>query len=364
MNNKQLTDYFNTSIKQLVDDILKNTLNNPKETAFLMRFAKASRKAEQVRTRHENAGKHIPAFLISSIADTCNLTCTGCYARANGSCGSKEKKGLLSPQEWADIFKQARDAGIVFSLIAGGEPLLRKDVLEQAASIRNMAFPVFTNGTLINKEYLSFFDKNRNILPILSIEGGLESTDKRRGTGTYGELYKTMGALQSSKILYGASVTVTTENLLEVTSLEFISELKSKGCKLVFFIEYVPIDGDTAHLALNDAARRKMEARQELLRKEKEPLAYLSFPGDEQFMGGCLAAGRGFFHINPYGDAEACPFSPYSDINLKTHSLLEVLESPFFQKLQAERLVGGEHTGGCALFEREKEVQALLQNRL
>ena len=90
-------------------------------------------------------------------------------------------------------------------------------------------------------------------------------------------------------------------------------------------------------------------------------MMFLSFPGDEKFMGGCLAAGRGFFHINPQGEAEACPFSPYSDRNLKEHSLLEVLRSPFFAKLREAELVGGEHTGGCALFERDDEVRKLLE---
>ena len=90
-------------------------------------------------------------------------------------------------------------------------------------------------------------------------------------------------------------------------------------------------------------------------------MIFLSFPGDEKHMGGCLAAGRGFFHINAYGAAEACPFSPYSDRSLREHTLLEVLDSPFFARLQQESLVGGEHDGGCALFQKRAQVQALLK---
>ena len=54
---------------------------------------------------------------------------------------------------------------------------------------------------------------------------------------------------------------------------------------------------------------------------ENEDIVLLCFPGDELSMGGCMAAGREFFHINSHGDAKPCPFSPYSDINVKDTSL-------------------------------------------
>jgi MoaA/NifB/PqqE/SkfB family radical SAM enzyme len=89
---------------------------------------------------------------------------------------------------------------------------------------------------------------------------------------------------------------------------------------------------------------------------------FISFPGDEKATGGCLAAGRGFFHINPEGKAEPCPFSPYSDTNVKDLSLLEALDSPLFQKLNNSGLLLQEHTGGCVLFSREEQVSDMLKN--
>jgi len=85
----------------------------------------------------------------------------------------------------------------------------------------------------------------------------------------------------------------------------------------------------------------------------------ISFPGDEKESGGCLAAGRGFFHINARGDAEPCPFSPYSDTNLRGTSLRDALQSPFFSRLREEGALGLEHTGGCALFDQADYVKRL-----
>jgi MoaA/NifB/PqqE/SkfB family radical SAM enzyme len=88
----------------------------------------------------------------------------------------------------------------------------------------------------------------------------------------------------------------------------------------------------------------------------------ISFPGDEKDMGGCLAGGRGFFHISPSGDAEPCPFSPFSEMNLAQHTLTEVLQSSFFEKVQKiSAAYSGQHMGGCTLFEHKAEVSHALK---
>ncbi len=89
-------------------------------------------------------------------------------------------------------------------------------------------------------------------------------------------------------------------------------------------------------------------------------MLFISFPGDEKSSGGCLAAGRGFFHINPQGGAEPCPFSPYSDINVRDTSVREALQSKLFTSLRSSDTLMEEHPGGCVLFERRDQVEDLL----
>ena len=155
-------------------------------------------------------------------------------------------------------------------------------------------FPIFTNGSLINDDYVSTFNHNRNLVPILSIEGDQKQTDSRRGEGTYNKLIESMMALNKQGILFGASITATTSNIDDITSKSFMDMLYNLGCRLVFFIEYVPIDANTEHLAPTDKERKLLEEKQKQLREEYDTTIFLSFPGDEKFMGGCLAAGRGF----------------------------------------------------------------------
>jgi len=357
-----LADYMNESIEIIIRDIIKGTLKNPRETAFLMKYRETNKRNFRKRRFFEAAGQHIPTFLISSITNACNLFCKGCYARDNGMCNDEKSVDLLMAAQWLDIFRQSRDLGISFNLLAGGEPLLRRDVIQAAATVKDTVFPIFTNGVLIDADYLKLFNAHRNLVPVLSLEGSQTATDERRGEGTYQQLLVTMKSLDQYKIVFGVSITITTENRIEVTSREFLDVLASLGCRIVFYIEYVPVDPATEHLAPGENERLLMETRQNELRDIYDAMVFVSFPGDEQYMGGCLAAGRGFFHINPNGSAEACPFSPYSDRNLKEHTILEVLASPFFKQLQEQKLVGGEHNGGCALFQQEELVKSLLNS--
>lgn len=73
-----------------------------------------------------------------------------------------------------------------------------------------------------------------------------------------------------------------------------------------------------------------------------------------------LAAGRGFFHINSHGGAEPCPFSPYSDVNVRNTSLKEALHSKLFGLLRDCDVLKDDHKGGCVLFEKRDQVQAFL----
>ena len=355
-----LSQYMSEGIENIVKNVLKSSIKNPKETAFVMKYMLAVKDAKNKRDMLESKGEHIPPFLMGSIATNCNLYCKGCYARANKSCGDNLKESEISEERWGEIFNEAKELGVSFVLLLGGEPLMRKDVIEKAASVKEIVFPIFTNGTMFDDDYIKLFDKNRNLVPMISIEGDRAQTDGRRGIGTYNSLMTAMDSLNKKGILFGGSVTVTTENIITVTSKEFVQELYNKGARALVFVEYVPVTKATKNLAPTDKERLILEKKIEKLRREFENMVFLSFPGDEKYAGGCLAAGRGFFHINASGSAEPCPFSPYSDVNLKECSLREALKSPLFKKLKDNEMLLGEHDGGCLLFEKEEDVKKLL----
>ncbi len=355
-----LQDYMTRGVERIVTDAIKATVKNPRESAFMLRFAAASRAASKRRAESEKNGEHVPPFLIASITSKCNLHCAGCYSRCNQATVDAEPVAQLTSEEWLDIFSEADDMGVSFILLAGGEPMLRRDIIEAAGKRQNILFPIFTNGTFIDDRYLALFDRCRNLLPIISIEGNKEVTDARRGEGVFDRLTANMDEFRKRGLIFGTSVTVTTTNLKEVLSDSFIESLSGRGCKAVIFVEYVPVTEESKELAPGEDEREYLAGKIERLRNRYPEMVFISFPGDEKSSGGCLAAGRGFFHINSHGGAEPCPFSPYSDVNVRDKSLKDVMNSALFTALRSGDLLTDDHEGGCVLYEKRDQVQALL----
>ncbi len=362
-DNFDLQAYLSEGVEVLVRDVLKATGKNPRESAFMLKFAAAAAAASNRRKAAEKRGEHIPSFLIASITSQCNLHCAGCYSRCNHATVDEAPVSQLTSEEWLRIFSEADELGISFILLAGGEPMLRRDIIEAAGKRQNILFPVFTNGTFMDERYFELFDRCRNLVPILSIEGERAVTDARRGVGIYDRLIRSMDELKQRGLIFGASVTVTTQNIREVSSDAFLKNLADHGCKAAIFVEFVPVTDDSKELAPGDEEREYLKGEIDRLRRDHPEMVYVSFPGDEKESGGCVAAGRGFFHINSHGGAEPCPFSPYSDVNVRNTSLREALRSPLFMALRSGDILLDDHEGGCVLYEKRALVEALLAER-
>lgn len=349
--------YMNHSIKALVKDALKLSFKKPTVSQFITKNLLWQNTAEKLRSNWQNSGNIIPPFLIASITTQCNLNCVGCYDKSNHVNRCKEN---LSTERWLEIFAEAKDLGISFILIAGGEPFIQLDLLKRLGTIPEIIYPIFTNGTYFNEDSVRLLDKCRNLIPIISLEGYEKETDLRRGSGIYQKVIDSMSLLSNQSIFFGVSITVTSKNFNLVTSNKFIEHLIKQGCKIVFYVEYVPVNEATLNLEISEIQRRHLE---ELLvqHRKKYTSLFISFPGDETQFGGCLSSGRGFVHINAYGDLEPCPFSPYSDVNLKDTSLKDALQSKFLKSIRES----GEHLDetkhGCALFHKKDWVESLLK---
>ncbi len=94
--------YMTQGIETLVADALKAALKNPRESAFLLRFAAASRVASRKRRRAEEKGEHVPPFLIASFTSSCNLHCAGCYSRCNHATVDSEPVSQLTAASFAE----------------------------------------------------------------------------------------------------------------------------------------------------------------------------------------------------------------------------------------------------------------------
>jgi MoaA/NifB/PqqE/SkfB family radical SAM enzyme len=266
----------------------------------------------------------------------------------------------MSAERLAAVVAEAEELGVSIMLIAGGEPLTRPEILGIVSEHPRMIFPLFTNGLLLDETVMATLRAHPQIVPVLSLEGHQIETDARRGAGVYGHVLDTMERLVEEGIFFGTSLTLTSENYSLVTNEAFLNEMLARGCRLFFFVEYVPIQEGTEFLVLTDEQRDALPALLATWRQEL-PGLFVALPGDEELFGGCLAAGRGFVHISPEGHLEPCPFAPYSDVSLKTMSLREALQSELLASIRTSPQHMTETQGGCALWANREWVQSLLQ---
>ena len=342
-------ELFNESITKA---LVKNKRFLLKRPSYLKTFASISSKMKKqagVREKNAKEGLIVPPILIISVTNDCNLSCKGCYA-----CDQhRNKAGEMDISEIRRVADEAVELGVSVIMVAGGEPLLKEGILSLPEDHSDTLFVMFTNGLLLKTDKLP-----KNLVPVLSIEGKKEKTDERRGAGMYDKVISVMESLDKNGMLFGASVTLTSENYDEVVRSDYLSELESKGCRAAFLIEYVPSGEDDMALCLSEGQKKELREIEKRLFEEHSMLV-VTLPGDEEQYGGCLASGRGFLHLSSTGSLEACPFAPYSDTNIKNKSLKEALKSDLLRQIRENHRLLKESRGGCALKENREWIESL-----
>jgi len=339
-------------------DALRISIKNPARAVFFFRTVRRQRRAARIRSKWKQQGFHIPPIVLFSVTNRCNLHCKGCYSWALQKTNGEE----LSTEELDRVFSEARELGILFFVLAGGEPFVRTDILDVTSRYPEIIFLIFTNGLLINAEVLANLKKQKNIIPVISMEGYQDDTDGRRGEGVYQHLQKTIDKLKAKGIFYSISITLTRSNFPSVTGEQFVKSLVGLGCKLLFLVEYSPVQEGTEDWVISEQQRSELVVLVKSFRSNYKSL-FISIPGDEEEIGGCLSAGSGFVHISASGDVEPCPFAPYSDSNLRDSSLREALQSRFLSTIRENRDQLSESEGGCALWVKRDWVRSVLHER-
>jgi len=344
------------SLTVFFKDALRVAFTNPSQALVFLRtliwLKKASKKREVLKAQ----GIEVPPIIIWSITNQCNLQCEGCYNQSF----FPDSKEELEESEMRRITQEARDLGVSFFVLAGGEPFMKPEILNIMKDFPKIIFMVFTNGLLVNDEMIARFKKQRNVVPLLSLEGYAEETDKRRGTGTYETIVTAMKKMKRNHLFFGTSLTLTRSNFQVLTGEPFIKRLTSSGCKFFLFIEYTPTCADTEHWVLTKEQREMVTGLMKSYRS-KHPALFIAVPWDEDDVGGCLSAGRGFVHINARGDLEPCPFAPFSDVNVRNSSLKTAFQSEFFKRIRQLPELSRETGGGCVLWKEKELVLSILQ---
>lgn len=345
---------LNHLMMDIFDDIDLDIINK----AFVNFFVNANivgwEKQQKVR---EEYGCNVPWTILMDPTSACNLHCTGCWAAEYGN------KLNLSLEELDDIIRQGKDMGVYFYIYTGGEPMVRKnDLIELCRRHNDCVFMCFTNGTLIDQDFANKMKEVKNFFPVVSIEGDREATDFRRGEGTYDKVMHALDVLHENKLPIGISCCYTSKNIPSIVSDEFIDSMIDKGVKYAWYFHYMPVGNDAAPELLPTPEQREyMYHRIREIRSTKE-LFPMDFQNDGEYLQGCIAGGRRYFHINANGDMDPCVFIHYSDSNIRDKSILEGLCSPLFMQYRTHQPFNSNHLRPCPMLENPDFLEEMVHN--
>lgn len=276
----------------------------------------------------DKEGESPPSFLVISPTMRCNLNCYGCYA------GQYTKADELDFDTFDRIISEAKELGMYFITISGGEPFCYDGLLDIFEKHNDVAFQIYTNGTLIDDNVVKRLVSLGNAAPAISVEGYESETDTRRGKGMYRRVSDTMERLKSAGALFGFSATATRNNTDIISSEEFVDTMIERGCAFGWFFTYIPI-GRRPQLELMQTPQQRDLLRRRIKDlRERKSIFIADFWNDGPLVGGCIAGGRRYLHINCKGDVEPCVFAHFAVDNIKEKSLKEVINSPFFKTIR------------------------------
>lgn len=312
-----------------------------------------------LRSNREKLKCNIPWVVLMDPTSACNLKCKGCWAAEYGHHSN------LSLDDMRKVIREAKELGTHFFMFTGGEPLIRKkDILTLVSENRDCIFLAFTNGTLVNDDFCRDMKKAGNIALALSIEGSVETNDARRGEGAYEKTLEAMHLLKKHKCLFGTSVCYTAKNYEAVTSDEFYDMEIENGAKFAWYFHYMPVgsDADTSLLLTPQQREHVFRAIRDKRDKYKgKPIFTVDFQNDAEFVGGCIAGGRNYFHINSEGDVEPCVFIHYSDSNIREKSVLECLRSPLFHEYYKGQPFNDNMLRPCPMLENPQALRHIVK---
>ncbi len=150
--------------------VVRITVKDPKQAYFFLKTVRWQKKAARLRSTWQKEGTQVPPMMIFSVTNRSNLHCVRCYHQALNRSSDPE----MSLDRLRSVFFEASQLGISFCILAGGEPLVREEIVEITRDFPKMIFLVFANGLLLNDSLLLRLKKQHNFVPVISAEGNIE----------------------------------------------------------------------------------------------------------------------------------------------------------------------------------------------
>lgn len=280
----------------------------------------------------------------------CNLHCVHCYC--NLPLNDREAIDTeLETEEIYSILDQIAEAGCLWLLITGGEPLLRKDFLDIYGYIKNKGIipTLFTNGTLLTAEIADALVEWPPFLVEITLYGATKETYERI-TGVPGSFARCQKGID---MLLERNIPLDLKTMAMTINQEEIGRMRAYTDKLGVSFRFDPLinsrlDGSKGpcrfRLSPEEVVKLDLDDEKRTKEWQKQYSKYrMLFPSDKLFVCG---AGVSTFHIDPYGRLSVCIMSRFENYDLR-HGLFEEGWSEFIPQVLAMKSEGDYKCSDC-----------------
>ncbi len=285
---------------------------------------------------YKAAAAGIPLSGTFELTPCCNLSCKMCYVRKPRQ-EVEAEGGLMPASRWIELAEKARDMGMLYLLLTGGEPLTHPQFKEIYTACRNMGLVVSinTNGTMLDDDMLDFLAANPPAKVNMSLYGA--SRETYEGLCGVPEAFdRAIYALKGMKargITVKLNYSVTRYNCGDMAKIIALARENDVNIQTATYM-FPPLRRDGTQVGKNDRMSPEEDAaahvRSERLRMSREEFCKLAQARLNRLEGTledneCMdtpnehircRAGSTAFWINWSGDMTACGMWPVSAANV------------------------------------------------
>lgn len=307
--------------------------------------------------RRLGRGEVFPPFLFLALTNACNLRCHGCWIESRG------EKHSLDAHDIDRVIAAGRRQGSYFYTLLGGEPMIYPGLWELIARHPDCYFQIITNGMFHDEENVERIAKLGNVTPLVSIDGMAVTNDDRRGANVFDTAIEGLRRLKRRKILFGVATTVTSQNMEEVLSDEYVQFIIDQGAMYLWYYVFRPVGPDPSphycveHEQMIELRRRLLELRR------RHPIILIDTYWNAKGQAVCPAALGMGYHIGPQGSIEPCPplsFACQTINDAKGADLFDTINQSAYLRGFSEFV--NKRTRGCVILEHPQELVEFLRN--
>lgn len=203
----------------------------------------------------EKAVEHqVPLTMAFELLPLCNLSCKMCYVRKTPA-QVQAMGGLMDGKQWLDYLRQAKDLGLLFPLLTGGEPFLHPDFREIYEGAVNMGLQVSinSNGTMIDRDTARWLSQTPPVRINMTLYGASEETyeDLCGNGGAFQKVREAVSLLKEYGVRVKFNYSVTPQNVNDLEAAVAFAKQVESPIQIATYM-FPPVRRDSGMIGQND----------------------------------------------------------------------------------------------------------------